>query len=198
MMHKNKISKKIIIGISGSSGAIYGIKLLHILRELKIESHLIVSKAANLTITTETDYSLQDVKNMADYSYSPADIGACISSGSFVTNGMIVAPCSMKTLSAIANGYEENLIARAASVVMKEQKKLVLMTRETPLHALHLENMLKLSRIGVAICPPVPAFYNKPANLNDIIIHSVTRVLDLFDINTALIKRWDGINQSSI
>ena len=197
-MHKKEISKKIIIGISGSSGAIYGIKLLNILHELKIESHLIISKAANLTITTETDYSLQDVKNMADYSYNPSDIGACISSGSFVTNGMIVAPCSMKTLSAIANGYEDNLIARAASVIMKEQKKLVLMTRDTPLHAIHLENMLKLSRAGVAICPPVPAFYNKPLSLNEIIIHSLARVLDLFDVDTSLIKRWDGINQSSI
>jgi 4-hydroxy-3-polyprenylbenzoate decarboxylase len=192
-MNKKEISKKIIIGISGSSGVIYGIKLLNILRELKIESHLIISKATNLTISAETDYSLKDVKCMADYSYSPSDIGARISSGSFITNGMIVAPCSMKTLSAIANGYEDNLIARAASVVMKEQKKLVLMTRETPLHAIHLENMLKLSRAGVVISPPVPAFYNNPTSLNDIIIHSVTRVLDLFDIDTSLIKRWDGI-----
>jgi|TARA_B110000503_G_scaffold141911_1_gene236973 4-hydroxy-3-polyprenylbenzoate decarboxylase len=192
-MNKKEISKKIIIGISGSSGVIYGIKLLNILRELKIESHLIISKATNLTISAETDYSLKDVKCMADYSYSPSDIGARISSGSFITNGMIVAPCSMKTLSAIANGYEDNLIARAASVVMKEQKKLVLMTRETPLHAIHLENMLKLSRAGVVISPPVPAFYNNPTSLNDIIIHSLTRVLDLFDIDTSLIKRWDGI-----
>jgi len=192
-MHKKETTQKIIVGISGSSGTIYGIKLLGILRELNIESHLIISKAANLTIATETDYSLQDIKNMADYSYNPSDIGACISSGSFRVNGMIVAPCSMKTLSAIANGYEDNLIARAAGVVMKEQKKLVLMTRETPLHAIHLENMLKLSHAGVVISPPVPAFYNKPTSIDELIIHSLARVLDLFDIDTSLIKRWNGL-----
>ncbi len=192
-MNKKNTSKKIIVGISGSSGAIYGIKLLDILHNLNIESHLIISKSANLTITSETNYSLDQVKDMADYSYNPSDIGACISSGSFIVDGMIIAPCSMKTLSAIANGYEVSLMARAASVMIKEQKKLVLMPRETPLHSIHLENMLKLSNIGVSISPPVPAFYNKPNSLDDIIIHSLSRVLDLFDVDTSLIKRWNGI-----
>lgn len=192
-MQKKVTPQKIIVGISGSSGAIYGIKLLEMLRELKIESHLIISKAASLTINTETDYSLTDIKNMANYSYNPSDIGACISSGSFQVDGMIIAPCSMKTLSAIANGYEDNLIARAASVVMKEQKKLVLMARETPLHAIHLENMLKLSRAGAIISPPMPAFYNRPASIDEIIAHSLTRILDLFDLDTNLIKRWQGL-----
>ena len=194
-MYKKDIPRKIIVGISGSSGAIYGIKLLEMLRKLDIESHLVISKSANLTIAIETDFSLQAVKELASYSYNPSDIGACISSGSFRIDGMIVAPCSMKTLSAIANAYEDNLIARAASVVMKEQKKLVLMVRETPLHAIHLENMLKLSKVGVAISPPIPAFYNKPGTIDEVIIHSLARVLDLFDIDVSLIKRWCGVNQ---
>ena len=196
-MYKKDISRKIIVGISGSSGAIYGIKLLEILHKLGIESHLIISKSANLTITIETDFSLQAIKELANYSYNPSDIGACIASGSFRTDGMIVAPCSMKTLSAIANGYEDNLIARAAGVVMKEQKKLVLMVRESPLHAIHLENMLKLSKAGVAISPPIPAFYNRPDTIDEIILHSLARVLDLFDIDASLIKRWDGVNQKN-
>ncbi|PCJ29451.1 MAG: aromatic acid decarboxylase [Rickettsiales bacterium] len=189
----NTKMRKIIVGISGSSGAIYGVRLLEMLKELGIESHLIISKAAHLTIAAETDHSPAEIKKLASYSYNPADIGARISSGSFRTDGMIIAPCSMKTLSAIANGYEDNLIARAASVVMKEQKKLALMTRETPLHAIHLENMLKLSRAGVAIVPPVPAFYNKPSTIDEIVTHSVVRVLDLFDIETSAIVRWNGI-----
>ena len=197
-MYKKDIPRKIIVGISGSSGAIYGIKLLEILRKLGIESHLVISKSANLTIDIETDFSLQTVKKLASYSYNPSDIGACISSGSFRIDGMIVAPCSMKTLSAIANACEDNLIARSASVVMKEQKKLVLMVRETPLHAIHLESMLKLSRIGVIISPPIPAFYNKPGTIDEIIMHSLARVLDLFDIDASLIRRWHGVNQKKI
>lgn len=193
-MQNKMTTKKIIVGISGSSGAIYGIRLLQILRKLKVESHLVISKAASLTISAETEYSVQEVKDMADYCYSPADIGACIASGSFITDGMIVAPCSMKTLSAISNGYEDNLISRSASVVMKEQRKLVLMPRETPLHAIHLENMLKASRAGVVISPPVPAFYNKPATIDEIVVHSLARVLDLFNLDTGLIKRWDGFS----
>lgn len=189
----NNANKKIVVGISGASGAIYGIRLLQILRELEIESHLIISKAASLTINAETDYSIQDIKDLADHVHSPSDIGACISSGSFKMDGMIIAPCSMKTLAGIANGYEDNLMIRAASVIMKEQKKLVLMIRETPLHAIHLENMLRLSRAGVVISPPVPAFYNKPKTIDQIVDHSVSRVLDLFDVDTSLIKRWGGV-----
>ena len=192
-MTKTNNSKKIIVGISGSSGAIYGIRLLEMLKKNSIESHLIISKSSNLTIATETDFSGNEIKELANHSYNPNDIGARISSGSFRTDGMIVAPCSMKTLSAIANGYEDNLLVRAASVVMKEQKKLVLMVRETPLHAIHLENMLKLSRAGVAIFPPVPAFYTNPKTIDEIVSHSVARVLDLFDINSGEIERWNGI-----
>jgi 4-hydroxy-3-polyprenylbenzoate decarboxylase len=187
---------KIIIAITGASGAVYGIKLLKILKELNVETHLIISKAAHLTITTETNFSVNDVKNMADNVYNPTDIGAKISSGSFKVNGMIIAPCSMKTLSSIASGFENDLISRAASVIIKEQKKLALMVRETPLSAIALENMLKLARIGVAISPPVPAFYNNPETIDDIVNHSVARILDLFDIDTNLTKRWQGINAS--
>jgi 4-hydroxy-3-polyprenylbenzoate decarboxylase len=185
--------KKIIVSITGASGAIYGIRLLAILRECNIETHLIISKSANLTIATETSFSIYDIKKLADYVYHPGDIAAKISSGSFKVNGMIIAPCSMKTLSAIATGLENDLIMRSASVIIKEQKKLALMVRETPFSAIHLENMLKLARIGVAICPPVPAFYNNPATLDDIINHSVARILDLFNIETNLVKRWQGL-----
>lgn len=184
--------KKIIIGLSGASGAIYGIRLLEVLKELDIETHLIISKSAQLTIIKETDYSLEYIKKLSSYNYNNNDIGAKISSGSFRTRGMIIAPCSMNTMSSIANGIEDRLIKRAASVILKEKRKLVLMCRETPLNSIHLENMLKLSNSGVIIAPPVPAFYNKPTTLDDIINHSVARVLDLFNIETKLIKRWEG------
>lgn len=189
--------KKIIVAITGASGAIYGIRLLAILRECNIETHLIISKSANLTIATETSFSIGDIKKLANYAYHPSDIGAKISSGSFKVNGMIIAPCSMKTLSAIASGMENDLIMRSAAVIIKEQKKLALMVRETPLSAIHLENMLKLARIGVAICPPVPAFYNNPATLDDIINHSLARILDLFNIETNLVKRWQGVHHKN-
>jgi len=192
-MIKKENTYKIIVSITGASGAIYGINLLKTLRTLAVESHLIISKAAHLTIATETIFTAKDIMSLADYSYNLGDIGARISSGSFRTNGMIIAPCSMKTLSAIANGFEDNLITRAASVVIKEKRPLALMVRETPLHAIHLENMLKLSRIGVSICPAVPAFYNKPSSMEDLINHSNARILDLFNIDTDIIKRWDGI-----
>lgn len=186
-----------IVAITGASGAIYGIRLLEILRDLNIETHLIVSKAANITISTETSFSINDVKQIADHNYNPNDIAAKIASGSFKVKGMIIAPCSMKTLASIASGFEDDLISRAASVVIKEQKKLALMVRETPLSAIHLENMLRLAKIGVAICPPVPAYYNHPKELEDIVNHSVSRVLDLFNIETDLIKRWKGISEES-
>lgn len=185
--------KKLIIGISGASGVIYGIRFLEMLKKLEIETHLVITKSANLAIKSETDYSIDSIKKIADFVYNPADIGARISSGSFQTDGMVVLPCSMKSLSAIANGYEENLLVRAASVIMKEQKKLVLMIRETPLHAIHLENMLKLAKCGVAIAPAVPAFYNKPKTLDDLIVHSLARILDLFNIDASAITRWDGL-----
>lgn len=187
------MKKKIIVGISGASGVIYGIRFLQILRKLGVETHLVISKAANITISKETEYGLSEVKDMADFVYNPSDIAARISSGSFYTDGMVILPCSMKSLAMIACGIEDNLLARAASVVMKEQRKLVLMVRETPLHAIHLENMLKLSRAGVIISPAVPAFYNKPKTIDDLVDHSLARILDLFHIDAELIKRWDGI-----
>lgn len=189
--------KKIIVSITGASGAIYGVRLLEILRKCDVETHLIISKSANLTIATETSFSINDIKKLADYVYPPGDIAATISSGSFKVNGMIIAPCSMKTLSAVASGDESDLIVRSAGVIIKEQKKLALMVRETPLSAIHLENMIKLARIGVAICPPVPAFYNHPTTLDEIVNHSVTRILDLFNIETNLIKRWQGLPPKS-
>lgn len=190
MENKNK---KLIIAITGASGAIYGIRLLEILRDLGVQIHLIMSKSSHLTINTETNYKIEDIKKLADVVYSPSDIGARISSGSFITDGMIISPCSMKTLASIASGFDTDLISRAASVIMKEQRKLVLMVRETPLSAIHLENMLKLSRLGVSIAPPVPAFYNNPKNLEELINHTVCRILDLFNIETNNIKRWNGI-----
>jgi len=186
-------SHPMVIAISGASGAIYGIRLLEVLKSLSIETHLIISKAASLTITSETDYSLSDVKALASYVYSHSDIAAKISSGSFITNGMIVAPCSTKTLSAIASGFEDNLIIRAAGVMIKERRKLTLMIRETPLHSINLENMLRLSNAGVNIAPPVPAFYTNPKSIDDLVNHSVARVLDLHDIHLKSLKRWEGI-----
>ncbi|WP_341763616.1 UbiX family flavin prenyltransferase [Candidatus Tisiphia endosymbiont of Beris chalybata] len=185
--------KKIIIAISGASGAIYGIRVLEMLKQLKVESHLVISKAAYLTISHETNYSIEQVRNLADYNYNILDIGARISSGSFLLSGMIIAPCSMSTLASIATGLEDNLMTRAAGVVLKERKKLALMARESPLHSGHLENMLKVSNYGGIIVPPVPSFYHLPQTLDDIINHSVCRILDLFDLPVVLGKRWDGL-----
>lgn len=193
-MPKKNITK-IIVAITGASGAIYGIRLLEILKQCEVETHLIISKSANITISAETEFSVNDIKSLASYVYNPNDICAKISSGSFKIDGMIIAPCSMKTVSSIASGFENNLIARAAGVIIKEQKKLALMIRETPLSVIHLENILKLAKIGVAISPPVPAFYNHPKTLDDIINHSITRLLDLFNIETNLIRRWQGIDK---
>ncbi len=187
--------KKIILAITGASGAIYGINLLKILQELNVETHLIISKASHLTINTETKFTIDDIKNLANFVYSPSNIGAAISSGSFKIDGMIIAPCSMKTVSSVATGFENDLISRAAAVMIKEQKKLALMIRETPLSAINLENMLKLAKLGVSICPPVPAFYNNPETLDDIIYHSIERVLDLFGFEVNKTKRWRGLSK---
>ena len=191
-MEKNN-NRKIIIAITGASGSIYGIRLLEILKSLAIETHLIISKAAHITLTKETDFTLEQVKNLADYNYNSKDIGARISSGSFKTAGMIIAPCSMNSLAKIASGIENNLITRAAGVILKERRRLVLMCRETPFHSGQLENMLKLSNHGAIIAPPVPAFYNLPKSIDDLVNHYIARVLDLFDIETDLINRWDGM-----
>ncbi|MDX1738264.1 MAG: UbiX family flavin prenyltransferase, partial [Alphaproteobacteria bacterium] len=178
------------VGISGASGVIYGIRLLEVLRELDVESHLILSKAAEMTLAYETDYSPKDLRAMADKSYPTSDIGAACSSGSFPTSGMIVAPCSMKSLAEIATGVTSTLLTRAADVVLKERRRLVLMVRETPLTNVHLRNMLTVSEMGGIIAPPVPAFYTKPEKLDDLVNHSVGRVLDLFDLDSGIVKRW--------
>ncbi len=185
---------RIIIAISGASGAIYGIRLLEMLQNKEdIETHLVISKAAQLTILQETKHSVESVRKLATHSYHASDIAAKIASGSFLTEGMIIAPCSMKTTASIACGLEDNLIARAAGVTLKERRRLVLMVRETPLFSTHLENMLKLSNYGAIIAPPVPAFYNLPSTIEDIVNHSVARVLDLFSIETTKVKRWSGL-----
>jgi 4-hydroxy-3-polyprenylbenzoate decarboxylase len=185
--------KKLIIAISGASGAIYGIRTLEVLQDSNIETHLIISRAAKITISQETNYKVSDVEKLADFAYSIDDIGASIASGSFKTSGMLVVPCSIKTMSEISTGITSNLISRAADVILKERRKLVLGLRETPLHLGHMRTMLNLSEMGSIICPPIPAFYPKPQTIDEIINHSVGRFLDLFDIENSLVKRWQGM-----
>ena len=183
--------KRIIIGITGATGFIYGVRLLELLADTEYETHLILSKAAHQTRAYESSLSAADVTKLADKHYPANDIAACLSSGSYQTLGMIIAPCSMRTLADIANGTTGNLLSRAADVVLKERRKLVLMIRETPLHCGHIENMLKVSQMGAIVAPPVPAFYNAPQSVDDIVNHSVGRVLDLFDIDSSIVKRWN-------
>ncbi|QDY99855.1 UbiX family flavin prenyltransferase [Nitratireductor mangrovi] len=185
--------KRLIIGISGASGAIYGVRLLKILRELDIETHLVVSRAAQITLAMETDMKIADVEALATVVHSNKDIGAACSSGSFRTLGMIVAPCSVKTLSEIASGVTSSLLSRAADVTLKERRRLVLMLRETPLHLGHIRAMAQATEAGAIICPPVPAFYARPETLEDMVDHTVGRVLDLFDIDAGLVRRWGGL-----
>ncbi len=185
-------TKRIIIGITGASGMIYGIRLLELLRPTPIETHLIVSKSAQLTRKYETDLSLTELKALAEVYHSWNDIGASIASGSFQTMGMIIAPCSMKTLAEIAHGTSDNLIGRAADVTLKERRKLVLMPRESPLHLGHLQNMVSLTQQGAIMCPAMPAFYTNPKTVDDIINYSVGRILDLFDIDVGIVQRWQG------
>lgn len=188
--------RKLIVGISGASGAIYGIRLLQQLHAMKeIESHLIISKAAAMTIAHETSYKLQEVTALADYSYHIEDISAPIASGSYKTLGMIIAPCSTKTMAEIASGVTGNIMGRAADVVLKERRRLVLMVRETPLHVGHIQNLEKLCHMGAIIAPPVPAFYAKPTSLEEMVDHSIGRVLDLFDIETNCLTRWQGMKK---
>lgn len=184
---------RLIIGISGASGITYGVRMLQVLQHSEIETHLVVSNAAKLTLQAELDKKLQDITALADVSYPIADIGAAIASGSFKTLGMVVAPCSIKTMSEIATGITSTLLSRAADVVLKERRKLVLMVRETPFHTGHLQTMLRLSEMGAIIAPPLPAFYPRPHHIDALIDHSVGRVLDLFDIDTELVNRWQGI-----
>lgn len=181
---------RIIVGMSGATGAIFGVRILQVLKEAEVETHLIMSKWAETTIKLETKYSVADVKKMAAVVHAPENQAASVSSGSFRVDGMIVAPCSMKTLAAIRIGYADGLIARAADVILKERRKLVLLTRETPLNDIHLENMLALSRMGAVILPPMPAFYNNPQTIDHIVNHIVARTLDQFDIDNQLTRRW--------
>ncbi|PCJ91561.1 MAG: hypothetical protein COA52_08460 [Hyphomicrobiales bacterium] len=183
-------TRKLIIGISGASGVVYGVRTLKILRELGIETHLVMSKAAELTIKYELDCSPADIRKLASKAYPIGDIGAAISSGSFKTDGMIIMPCSIRTMSEIASGVTSSLMSRAADVILKEKRRLVLCLRETPLHLGHLRTMTSLAEMGAIIAPTVPAYYNRPQSLDDIIDHTVTRALDLFDIETGRIQRW--------
>jgi flavin prenyltransferase len=188
----SKTPQRLVVGISGASGVIYGIRCLELLRDKGIETHLVMSKSAEMTLAYETDLKPKDVRALAAVNHSVADIGASISSGSFHTMGMIVAPCSMKTMSEIATGVTSSLLSRAADVVLKEKRKLVLAVRETPLHGNHLRAMASLSDVGAVIAPIVPAFYTRPKTLDDVINHTVGRLLDQFGIDTKAVKRWKG------
>ena len=191
-MHETKPTK-LIVAITGATGIIFGVRLLQMLQGSGVETHLIMSKWGARTLLHETDYTVEQVERMATRHYPLGDQGAAISSGSFTTLGMVIAPCSMRTLAAIANGLGDNLIHRAADVILKERRRLVLVVRESPFNDIHLENMLKLSRMGVVILPPVPAFYNHPQNLDDMINHVAMRTLDQFDIHLDVMNRWDGV-----
>lgn len=184
--------RRLIVGMTGATGAIFGVRLLQALRETDVETHLVVSKWAQRTIEHETGMAADAIRELATVTYGPADMGAAISSGSFITEGMVIIPCSMRSLASIATGSGDHLVHRSADVILKERRKLVLVPRETPLSDLHLENMLKLSRMGVRILPPVPAFYNHPKTIDDIVDHIVARVLDQFGIEASFARRWDG------
>jgi len=181
---------KLIIGITGSTGVIYGIRMLEVLKEIGIDTHLVMSEWAEKCIPMETDYTVDYVKSLATEISDEKNMAASVSSGTHKTDGMIVIPCSMKTLSSVANGYDETLVARAAGVILKESRKLIIVARETPLSAINLENMLKLARLGVVIMPPVTEFYTKPNTINDMVDHIVGKCLDQFDIEHNLFQRW--------
>lgn len=183
-------ANRIIVGISGASGAVYGIRLLQLLREAGVETHLVMSRTAEITLAHETDWKIAAVKQLAAVNHAPGDLAAAISSGSFRTRGMIVAPCSVRTLGEIATATSSSLLTRAADVTLKERRRLVLMVRETPLHTGHLRNMLAAAELGAIIAPPVPAFYNRPASIDAIVDHTIGRILDLFDIEAGIVRRW--------
>ena len=187
--------KKLIVGISGASGVIYGIRLLEVLRDIdEVETHLVMSSAAAITMGFETDYSVEEVTALADVTYRFKDIAARISSGSFKTDGMVVAPCSMKTLAGIAYSFSDNLLLRAADVVLKDRRRLILVPRETPLHLGHLRMMVQVTEMGAIVVPPMPAFYHRPQTIDDVINQTVNRILDLLEIElpTDLFRRWQG------
>jgi 4-hydroxy-3-polyprenylbenzoate decarboxylase len=190
--------KRIVVAITGASGAIYGVRALQLLRSIPdVESHVILTNSGQRTIAHETSYRPEDIRALADHLHNPRDIGAAVSSGSFVTTGMLVAPCSVKTLSGIAHCYNDGLVVRAADVCLKERRRVVLMLRETPLHAGHIELMAQATRNGAIIMPPVAAFYTLPVTLDDVVNQTVARALELLDISVAGVKRWDGTSVSS-
>jgi flavin prenyltransferase len=183
-------NQRIVVGISGASGVIYGVRLLQILRDLPLEVHLVMSKSAEVTLAYETDLKVAQVRALAHHNHNIGDMAASLSSGSFKTLGMIVAPCSVRSVAEMASGVTTSLLTRAADVILKERRRLVLMVRETPLHLGHLRNLAALSEMGAIIAPPLPAFYNRPKTLEDVIDHSIGRVLDLFGLDTGKVKRW--------
>lgn len=187
-----KATSRLIVGISGASGTIYGVRLLELLRKAEVETHLVMSRSAEMTLAYETDFKPKDVRALASVHHAVTDIGAAISSGSFPTMGMIIAPCSIRTMSEIASGVTASLLSRAADVVLKEKRRLVLAVRETPLHVGHLRSMTVLAEIGAVIAPIVPAFYNRPRTVDDIVNHTCGRLLDLFGIDIGVVKRWKG------
>jgi 4-hydroxy-3-polyprenylbenzoate decarboxylase len=195
--HPNS-TRRLIVGMSGASGAIYGIRILQALQGSDIETHLVMTESARLTLSAETDMSLKEVETLATQVHNIKNIGATISSGSFKTMGMVVAPCSIRSLSEIAWGTTSSLLTRAADVVLKERRRLVLMVRESPLHSGHLRSMSQASDNGAIIMPPVPAFYAKPQSLDDVVNHTVGRCLDLFDIETDLVARWPGMGSPRV
>lgn len=187
--------RRLIVGISGASGIVYGVRLLQVLQHSHVETHLVMSDSARMTLSTELDMSVKEVEALANEVHSAKNLGATISSGSFKTMGMVVAPCSIKSLSEIAYGMTSGLLSRAADVVLKERRRLVLLVRETPLHTGHIRTMLQASENGAILMPPVPALYARPNSIDDMVNHTVGRCLDLFDIETALVSRWAGMGQ---
>lgn len=183
---------KLIVGISGASGAVYGIRTLQTLRACQVESHLVLTDSAKKVIEMETAFSVEEVENLADNVYDNRDIGACISSGSFRTDGMLIAPCTIKSLSALANSYNDSLLVRAADVMLKERRKLVLIPRETPLHIQHLKLLMAVTEMGAVVLPPMPAYYHMPKTIDDIINQTVGKVLDQFNVDHQLFNRWEG------
>lgn len=192
MTNRGHSAPRIVVGITGATGSVIGVRLLEVMREAGIESHLIMSKWGARTMVHETSRTMEEVNGLASHAYNPNDQGAAVSSGSYLTDGMVIAPCSMRTLAAIATGQGEHLVHRAADVTLKERRKLVLVARESPLSEIHLENMLRLARMGVVILPPMPGFYNHPNSVSEMVDHIVMRILDQFGIHLELSARWDG------
>ncbi|HXS40107.1 MAG TPA: UbiX family flavin prenyltransferase [Stellaceae bacterium] len=190
----NPDNQRLVVGISGASGVIYGVRLLQMLRDLPIETHLVMSKSAEVTLAYETDFKIAQVKALAHHCHNIGDMAAPLSSGSFKTLGMIVAPCSVRSVAEMASGVTTSLLTRAADVILKERRRLVLMVRETPLHLGHLRNLSALTEMGAIIAPPLPAFYNRPKTLEDMIDHNLGRVLDLFGLDTGKVKRWGEVD----